>query len=54
MVNKKWYYKNFNMVSELDISGEFIYNGISIVNNMNSIDLEMPTELFLALYKIFL
>ena len=52
MVNKKWYYKNFNMVSELDISGEFIYNGISIVNNMNSIDLEMPTELFLALYNI--
>lgn len=52
MVNKKWYYKNFNMVSELDISGEFIYNGISIVNNMNSIDSEMPTELFLALYNI--
>lgn len=40
------------MVSELDISGEFIYNGISIVNNMNSIDSEMPTELFLALYNI--
>ncbi|WP_311154388.1 hypothetical protein [uncultured Streptococcus sp.] len=52
MENKNWYYKNFNMVSELDISGEFIYHGISIFNNMNIIDLEMPTELFLALYNI--
>ncbi|MBM7642478.1 hypothetical protein [Streptococcus loxodontisalivarius] len=52
MTSKEWYYKNFNMVSELDISGEFIYTGISIVNNMSSINPEMPTELFLALYNI--
>ena len=37
MVNKKWYYKNFNMVSEIDISGEYNYNGISIINNMHSL-----------------
>jgi hypothetical protein len=24
----KWNYKNFNMVIELEIAGEFIYNGI--------------------------
>ncbi|HGA1267652.1 TPA: hypothetical protein ACIRHZ_002088, partial [Streptococcus suis] len=36
----------------LDISGEFIYTGISIVNNMDRIAPEMPTELFLALYNI--
>ncbi|MCB5083161.1 hypothetical protein LGW43_04525 [Streptococcus mutans] len=52
MASKEWYYKNFNMVSELDISGEFLYTGISIVNNMSSITPEMPTELFLALYNI--
>lgn len=52
MLNKEWYFKNFNMVSELDISGEFIYTGISIVNNMDRIAPEMPTELFLALYNI--
>ncbi|HEL1766342.1 TPA: hypothetical protein TXV03_001558 [Streptococcus suis] len=49
MLNKEWYFKNFNMVSELDISGE---TGISIVNNMDRIAPEMPTELFLALYNI--
>ena len=37
MASKEWYYKNFNMVSELDISGEFIYTGLSIVNNMSNI-----------------
>ncbi|HGA1315895.1 TPA: hypothetical protein ACIRH4_001904, partial [Streptococcus suis] len=52
VLNKEWYFKNFNMVSELDISGEFIYTGISIVNNMDRIAPEMPTELFLALYNI--
>ena len=33
-----WYYKNFNMVTELDISGEFIYDGIHTLNQMNSVD----------------
>ena len=28
-MDNKWYYKNFNMVVELDIAGEFIYNGIN-------------------------
>ena len=31
-MDKDWYYKNFNMVAELDIAGEFIYNGISELN----------------------
>ncbi|WP_240920072.1 hypothetical protein [Streptococcus mutans] len=52
MASKEWYYKNFNMVSKLDISGEFIYTGLSIVNNMSNITPEMPTKLFLALYNI--
>lgn len=33
-----WNYKNFNMVTELDISGEFIYDGIHTLNQMNSVD----------------
>lgn len=27
-MDEHWSYKNFNMVVELDIAGQFIYNGI--------------------------
>ena len=30
-----WNYKNFNMVNELNIAGEFIYDGIDALNRMN-------------------
>lgn len=46
----KWYYKNFNMVVELDIAGEFIYNGIYELNRMKLITNDAPT--FSALYNI--
>ena len=34
--DKIWNYKNFNMGTELDIAGEFIYDGINVLNQMNS------------------
>lgn len=34
-MDKIWNYKNFNMVNELDIAGEFIYDGIQTLNQMN-------------------
>ena len=45
-----WNYKNFNMVNELNIAGEFIYDGIDALNRMNTID-EIPL-LFSFLYHI--
>lgn len=45
-----WYYKNFNMVVELDIAGEFIYNGIKEFNRMEYITNDAPT--FFSLYNI--
>ena len=36
-MDKIWNYKNFNMVNELDISGEFIYDGIQTLNQMDVI-----------------
>ncbi len=36
--DKIWNYKNFNMGTELDIAGEFIYDGINVLNQMNSIN----------------
>lgn len=33
-MNQLWAYKNFNMGHELDISGEFIYDGIEALNEM--------------------
>ena len=52
MKNNKslWEYKNFNMVVELDIAGEFIYNGIHEFNRMRLITNDGPT--FSALYNI--
>ena len=49
-MDKDWYYKNFNMVAELDIAGEFIYNGISELNRMDVIRNNAPT--FYALYAL--
>lgn len=46
--DKIWNYKNFNMGAELDISGEFIYDGIHALNQMNTADEE--TRLFSFLY----
>lgn len=48
--DKIWNYKNFNMVIELDIAGEFIYDGIHILNQMNST--EQEAMLFSFLYHI--
>ena len=42
--------KNFNMVAELDIAGEFIYNGISELNRMDIITNDAPT--FYTLYTL--
>lgn len=50
MDQNKWNYKNFNMVVELDIAGEFIYNGISEFNRMAFINGDAPT--FVSLYNI--
>lgn len=50
MDKNKWYYKNFNMVVELDIAGEFIYNGIKEFNRMERITNDAPT--FFSLYNI--
>ena len=36
-MDKIWNYKNFNMVNELDIAGEFIYDGIQTLNQMDVI-----------------
>lgn len=45
-----WNYKNFNMVNELNIAGEFIYDGVDALNRMNTID-EIPL-LFSFLYHV--
>ena len=36
-MDRIWNYKNFNMVNELDIAGEFIYDGIQTLNQMDVI-----------------
>lgn len=46
--NVIWNYKNFNMVNELDIAGEFIYDGIQKMNEMSCI--EESSSLFSFLY----
>lgn len=45
---KIWKYKNFNMVLELDVAGEFIYDGIHTLNQMKAVNEE--TSLFSFLY----
>ena len=44
--DKIWNYKNFNMGTELDISGEFIFDGINVLNQMKY---DYPKETMLSL-----
>lgn len=48
--NYIWNYKNFNMVNELGISGEFIYDGMQKLNEMSCI--EQGASLFTCLYYL--
>ena len=41
-MDKIWNYKNFNMGYELEVAGEFIYDGIQTLNQMNSISIGAP------------
>lgn len=49
-MDQMWKYKNFNMVIELDIAGEFIYNGIREFCRLKYISNEGPT--FFSLYNM--
>lgn len=49
-MNQRWKYKNFNMVIELDIAGEFIYNGIHEFCRLKYISNDGPT--FASLYNM--
>ncbi len=49
-LDKLWNYKNFNMVTELDIAGEFIYDGIHELNQMEVIN--QDSMLFSFLYHV--
>lgn len=49
-MDQMWKYKNFNMVIELDIAGEFIYNGIREFCRLKYISNEGPT--FLSFYNM--
>lgn len=49
-IDEKFVFKNFNMITELDIAGEFIYDGIHTLNQMHSI--EETALLFSFLYHI--
>jgi hypothetical protein len=49
-MDKIWNYKNFNMVVELDVSGEFIYNGIHEINRLTGFSNDGAT--FSALYSL--
>lgn len=48
--DKLWNYKNFNMVTELDIAGEFIYDGVHMLNQIDVID--QDSMLFSFLYHV--
>ena len=48
--DKLWNYKNFNMVTELDIAGEFIYDGMHTFNQLEVID--QDSMLFSFLYHV--
>ena len=47
-IDKIWIYRNFNMGTELDIAGEFIYDGIHTLNQINTVNEE--AQLFSFLY----
>ena len=44
------YYKNFNMVSEIDVAGTFIYNGMKDLDSIETFD--YGSEVFTFLYSI--
>jgi hypothetical protein len=48
ITDKIWNYKNFSMGTELDIAGEFIYDGIHTLNQLQNID--EPVKVFSFLY----
>lgn len=48
--DKLWNYKNFNMGTELDIAGDFIYDGIHTLNQMDVIT--QDSMLFSFLYHV--
>ncbi|EOT24175.1 hypothetical protein C805_02387 [Eubacterium sp. 14-2] len=48
--DKLWNYKNFNMVTELDIAGEFIYDGVHMLNQIEVIN--QDSMLFSFLYHV--
>lgn len=48
--DKLWNYKNFNMGTELDIAGDFIYDGIHTLNQMDVIN--QDSMLFSFLYHV--
>ena len=48
--NILWNYKNFNMVNELDVAGEFIYDGVQKLNEISCI--EESASLFSFLYHV--
>lgn len=48
LTDKIWKYKNFNMGTELDIAGEFIYDGIHTLYQLHNVD--EPVKLFSFLY----
>ena len=45
-----WRYKSFNMANELDVAGEFIYDGVQTLNEMSCI--EESASLFSFLYHV--
>lgn len=49
-MDNQWNYKNFNMSIELDVAGEFIYNGIDELNRMDCLSNNAPA--FIALYSL--
>lgn len=49
-MDERTYYQNFKLGTELDISGEFIYNGLSSIYSMSYFDENAPT--FCALYNV--
>lgn len=50
MMNKTDFWKNFSLGTELEISGNFIYNGLKIINTIKTYD--YPEEVFELLYNI--
>ena len=49
-MDQRWAYKNFNMCAELDIAGQFIYDGIHEFCQLKHISNDGPT--FISLYNM--